>query len=137
LSLALDGESGQGLILIDTPGISPADGSELAELREFFAARAEIEKHLVLRSDASSADMLHMVARFSGLAPSRLLFTGMDEAIRVTPVIETLMRTGIPATFAGTGQQIPEDLEEVDAGRLARAVWALASDEKFAQTAAA
>jgi flagellar biosynthesis GTPase FlhF len=137
LNLVLNAESQQGLVLIDTPGISPADRSELAELQDFFTARPEIEKHLVLRSDASSADMLHMISRFSGLRPSRLLFTGMDEAIRMAPVIETLIRGGIPATFAGTGQQIPEDLEEVNAARLARAVWASATDEKLAQAAAA
>jgi flagellar biosynthesis GTPase FlhF len=52
-------------------------------------------------------------------------------------VIETLIRGKIPATFAGTGQQIPEDLEEVNAGELARAVWASANGEKLARTAAA
>src|SRR6202034_3270781 len=55
LSLAQSGEDWKGLVLIDTPGISPADRSELSELKDFFAARPEIEKHLVLRADASSA----------------------------------------------------------------------------------
>lgn len=124
LTLALNGEGWKGLALIDTPGISPADRDELSDLMSFLGGRPEIETHLVLRADASFADMLHMISRFSGLKPSRLLFTGMDEAIGVAPVIEALMRAGIPATFAGTGQQIPEDLEEVGAERLARAVWA-------------
>jgi flagellar biosynthesis protein FlhF len=143
LNLVLNGNVWKGLCLIDTPGISPADRTELGELKDFFAARQEIEKHLVLRADASSADMLHMISRFSGLTPSRLLFTGMDEAIRATPVIEALIRGGIPATFAGTGQQIPEDLEEVNANRLARTVWAAApgssggSEAKFARATAA
>jgi flagellar biosynthesis GTPase FlhF len=60
----------------------------------------------------------------------------MDEAIGTVSMIETLIRAEIPATFAGTGQQIPQDLEEVNAGRLARAVWPSA-DEKLAQAAAA
>jgi len=147
LSLALAGEEWKGLVLIDTPGISPANRSEFAELKEFFAGWPEIEKHLVLRADASSADMLHMMSRFSGLMPSRLLFTGMDEAIRLGPAVEALIRAGIPATFAGTGQQMPEDLEEVSADRLARAVWTTAApvpaanahvaNAHFAQTAAA
>jgi flagellar biosynthesis GTPase FlhF len=142
LNLALSGESWKGLALIDTPGISPADRNELGELKHFFATRSEIEKHLVLRADSSSADMLHMVTRFSDLAPSRLLFTGMDEAIGVASVIEALILGGIPATFAGTGQQIPQDLEEMNAGSLARRVWASASaaavtNDNFARAAAA
>jgi flagellar biosynthesis GTPase FlhF len=123
LNLALNGEGWKGLTLIDTPGISLADRNELGELKSFFAARSEIEKHLVLRSDASSADMVYMMSRFSGLTPSRLLFTGMDEAVQTASAVEALIRGGIPATFAGTGQQIPESLEEVNADRLARAAW--------------
>lgn len=142
LSLAQGAEGRKGLVLIDTPGISPADRSEFSELKDFFAARPEIEKHLVLRADASSADMLHMMSRFAGLAPSRMLFTGMDEAIRLGPAIEALIRGGIPATFTGTGQQIPEDLEEASAEKLARAVWTAAvpvpaPSAPFTQTAAA
>jgi len=68
--------------------------------------------------------MLHTMSRFAALAPSRVFFAGMDEAISVAPMIEALIRGGIPATFAGTGQQIPEDLEEVNADQLARAAWA-------------
>jgi flagellar biosynthesis GTPase FlhF len=142
LNFALNGEDCKGLVLIDTPGLSPADRGEFSELKDFFAARPEIEKHLVLRADASSADMLHMISRFCGLAPSRLLFTGMDEAIRLGPATEALIRGGIPATFTGTGQQIPEDLEEASADKLARAVWTAvvpvpATSAHFAQTAAA
>jgi flagellar biosynthesis GTPase FlhF len=143
LNLALNGEGWKGLVLIDTPGISPADRDELGEFRSFFAARPEIEKHLVLRADAGFADIVHMMSRFSGLTPSRLLFTGLDEAVSVVPAIEALIRGGIPATFAGTGQQIPEDLEEVKADRLSRAVWAgmgqfaAATNGKLARTASA
>ena len=142
LNLALTGDNWKGLVLIDTPGISPADRSEFSELKDFFTARPEIEKHLVLRADASSADMVHMMSRFSVLTPSRILVTGMDEAIRVAPVIEGLILGGIPATFAGTGQQIPQDLEEVNAERLANAIWAAGgavsqvTEGKYAQAAA-
>jgi flagellar biosynthesis protein FlhF len=123
LHLALNGDQWKGLILIDTPGLAAGDAKELAEFGRFLGGRAEMEKHLVLRADTRSADMLHMVSRFAGLQPSRLLFTGMDEAVSVGPMVDVLMRAGIPATFAGTGQRIPDDLEEVDAARLAGAVW--------------
>jgi flagellar biosynthesis protein FlhF len=124
LNLALNGEGWRGLALIDTPGISPADRNELREFGQFFTARPDIEKHLVLRADATSADMLNVISRFSSLAPTRLLFTSLDEACSASGMIETLIRSGIPAAFSGTGQQIPEDLEEVDAERLARSGWA-------------
>jgi len=123
LNLALNGENWRGLSLIDTPGLSPADRNEMAEFRSFFAARPEIEKHLVLRADTNLADIASMISRFEGLEPSRLLFTGMDETLRMTSVTETLIRSGIPGTFFGTGQRIPEDIEEISPERLAQALW--------------
>jgi flagellar biosynthesis protein FlhF len=127
LRVALKSDVGKQLRLIDTPGISVADRIEYREFAEFFAARPEIEKHLVLRAEATSADMLGMIARFSGLTPSRLLFTGLDEASSRAPMLETLIRSRIPVAFTGTGQQIPADLEEANAERLAGSVWGWSS----------
>lgn len=120
LDLVLNGDSWKGLVLIDTPGISPAEKNELSEFNRFFGAHPEIERHLTLRASATSADMLLVIARFSSLAPTRLLFTGLDEISSSTPMTETLIRCGIPAALGGTGQQIPDDLTEMDAERLAR-----------------
>ncbi len=127
LNLALNGEEWKGLSLIDTPGIAPADRNELDELSGFFANHAEIEKHLVLRADTGSDDMLHMISRFSALKPTHLFFTSLDEAVSSVPMIETLIRSGIPAQFAGTGQSVSDDLELVNADRLARKAWTVAT----------
>ena len=120
LHLALNGEAWKGLTLIDTAGISPSDQGELRELQAFLARREEIEKHLVLRADACSADMRNVISRFAPLRPSRLLFTGTDETLSLLPMVETLMSSGIPATFLCCGQVIPDDLKEVNANELAQ-----------------
>jgi len=119
----LERDDWHGLTLIDTPGISPSDQTELMQIRTLLSVCPRAETHLVLRSDMNAADMLYTIDRFSALAPSRLLFTGLDEAVRVTPVIETLIRSQIPATFAGTGPRVPQDIQELSGERLARAVW--------------
>lgn len=123
LELALAGDPWKGLVLLDTPGISPAEGNEMREFARFFSARPEIEIHLVLRAGATSADMLDVISRFSDLKPTRLLFTGLDEALSAAPMVECLIRSGIPAVWAGVGQQIPDDLARMDAERLARSAW--------------
>jgi flagellar biosynthesis GTPase FlhF len=120
LHLALAGERWKGLVLIETPGA--AEGQEMEAMGKFFA-REEIERHLVLRADASSADMQYMLTRFAPVRPSRLLFTGVDEAVGLGAAVETMVRSGIPAALLGTGAQIPGDLEEADAAKLARAAW--------------
>lgn len=129
LNLALNGDPWRGLVLIDTPGFSPSSQGDLNEMGRFFASRQEVEKHLVLRADARTADTLHMISRFAELKPSRLLFTGMDEATTAGSLVDALMGVGIAATFLGTGPQIPDDLEEADAMRLARSVWAAGTSE--------
>jgi flagellar biosynthesis protein FlhF len=137
LSLALNGDGWKGLALIDTPGISLADSAGIAEFARFFSRRAGIEKHLVLRADARSADMLHAVSRFSGLDPTRLLFTGVEEALSLGGMVDTLIRSRIPAVFAGTGQEIPGDLEEIDTAGLARLVCGESGDARGGQKALA
>jgi flagellar biosynthesis protein FlhF len=116
LHRALVGDAWRGLVLIEAAG-------DVAAMAKFFARREEIERHLVLRADARSADMQYMVTRFAPVRPGRLLFTGVDEASDLRAVAETLVRSGIPATFLGTGPRIPGDLEEADTAKLARGAW--------------
>lgn len=137
LGLALNGESWKGLILIDTPGMSLADQNELAEISRFFAGRQEVEKHLVLRGDARTTDSLGMVSRFGGIGLTRLMFAGMDESTLTGPAVEVAIRSGIPITFLGTGQQIPDDLEEAAASGLALAIWSSGVGSNEPQTKAA
>jgi flagellar biosynthesis GTPase FlhF len=123
LSLAMHGEQWKGLVLIDTPGSVTGDKQEMEGMRKFFSRRAEIERHLVIRAEANSADMRFMVDKFAAIQPTRLLFTGLDETRGLGAAANTTIRSGIPATFFGTGGRIPEDLEEVDVERLVRSLW--------------
>jgi flagellar biosynthesis protein FlhF len=122
LSLSLNGDGWKGLVLIDTPGISASSRSELEMLGSFLARRADLQRHLVLRSDARSADIAHMVSRFSPVSPTHLLFTGTEETLTTGAMVEAILTTGLACTFAGTGPSVPDDLEELDIPRLARSV---------------
>jgi len=124
LNLALEGDRWKGLVLIDTPGSICDERQEMDGMAKFFARRAHIERHLVLRAEARSADMQYMVSRYASIRPSRLLFTGVDEVRGLGAAADTMIRTGIAATFFGTGPQIPEHLEEVSIPKLARSLWA-------------
>lgn len=124
LNLALQGERWKGLILIDTPGLGHGDRHELEGMTKFLARRTDIETHFVLRAEARSADMQYMLSRYAPIRPSRLLFTGVDEVRGLGAAADTMIRSGIAATFFGTGPQIPDDLEEVSVPKLARSLWA-------------
>ncbi len=124
LNLALQGERWKGLVLIDTPAFGSGDGIEIEEMARFFHRRTDIETHLVLRAEACSADMEYMVSHYTPVRLSRLLFTGVDEVRGLGAAAGTMIRSGLGATFFGTGNRIPEDLEEVSIPRLTRSLWA-------------
>ena len=68
--------------------------------------------------------MRYMLSRFAAMQPSRLLFTGVDEARSLGAAVDAMIGSGIAATFFGTGPQIPDDLEEVSVPKVARSLWA-------------
>lgn len=123
LNLTLQGDGRKGLVLIDTSGLVLSEPREMEAMKYFFTRHTDIEKHLVLRADARSADMKYMRTRFSGLQPNRLLFTGVDEAQGLGAAADLMIGSGIPATFFGTGSRIPEDLEDVSAAKLVGSLW--------------
>ncbi len=111
LASALSESRNHGLVFIDTPGYGPQDMDAAGELADFFAGRPDIDRHLVLRIDMKSADLRRAVERFSVFGPGKLIFTGLDEAESQGAVFGESVRAGMPVSFLGTGQQIPEDLE--------------------------
>jgi flagellar biosynthesis protein FlhF len=124
LNLAMQGDRWKGLSLIDTPGLVASDRREMEAMTKFFARRTDIERHLVIRAEARSADMRYILAQFASVQPSRLLFTGVDEARGLGAAADTMIHSGIAGSFFGTGPQIPDDLEEVNVAKLARSLWA-------------
>jgi SRP54-type protein, GTPase domain len=124
LDLVLQGERWKGLILIDTPGCACSDRHEMDSMARFFSRRTGIERHLVIRAEARSADIQNMLSRYAAIQPSRLLFTGLDEVKGLGAAADTILRSGIGATFFGTGPRIPDDIEEVSIAKLARSLWA-------------
>ena len=110
------------LTLIDTSGYGPADLDDAADLAAYFSLHPEINVHLVLRADGKSADSISAVNRYSHFGVSRLIFTGLDEVASFGSLFTTVVKTGIPVSFLGTGQRIPEDLELASATRLVQLV---------------
>jgi flagellar biosynthesis protein FlhF len=110
------------LTLIDTSGYSPAELDDASDLAAYLSARPEIHVHLVLRADSKTADSVHAVQRFSHFGVSRVIFTGMDEVASYGSIYSSLVQSGLPVSFLGTGQRIPEDLEPAVASRIVRLV---------------
>ena len=107
------------LTLIDTAGKSPRDTSSILELAAALPDLPPLEVHIVIPAAASAAAIDELVARFRPLAPSRLLFTKLDEVDVPTELAIAPVRTGLPITWITTGQAVPEDIEEPTTARVA------------------
>lgn len=107
-----------GLTIIDTPGCSRADDHVLAGLAFLLGNHPEVETQLVLRADRKVEDNISAAARFSILAPKRLIVTALDETTDYRDIEKLASAAALPLSFLGTGQRIPDDLEPASRARL-------------------
>ncbi|HMG54405.1 MAG TPA: hypothetical protein VK601_13005 [Kofleriaceae bacterium] len=105
------------LTLIDTAGRSPRDGAAIAELAGHLVG-LDLEIHLVIPAGSTPAQVDELVSRYAALAPTRLLFTKLDECDRAPELALAPPRTGLPITWVTTGQAVPEDIEQPTAARV-------------------
>jgi flagellar biosynthesis protein FlhF len=103
--------------LIDTPGFSASDGDEIEDL-----ARAvqdlPIEVYLVVPAYVSLVVAQRIFQRFAKLKPAKLLFTHVDAVEGTASLIELATKSGLPLSFFGTGQQVPEDIQQASKAAL-------------------
>jgi flagellar biosynthesis protein FlhF len=88
----------------------------LAGLKDSYGS---IETHLVLSATTRMQDLRRTVARYIACAPSRLLFTKLDETEEYGNLFELAYQTTLPLSYWSNGQRVPEDFEPADSARLA------------------
>jgi flagellar biosynthesis protein FlhF len=108
-------------LLVDTAGRSASDEMSRDMLR-VLASRSDVRTHLVVSADTPLATMRRVMERFELAKPSRLVLTKVDEADSLGPVIQLLRECGLPVSYLGTGQNVPEDLQPATPRALA--AWA-------------
>ena len=106
------------LTLIDTAGRSPRDTAAIEELAGALSQLPKIEVHLVIPAASSTAAIDELANRYRSLAPSRLLFTKLDEVERVPELATAPSRTRLSITWVTTGQAVPEDIEQPTSARV-------------------
>ncbi len=110
------------VILIDTPGGSQFNDKMLSELKDFVTAAAPDEVHLVLSVNAKPSDMKHAIRRFRARKNMRLLLTKFDETLTFGSVVGVVRDAEIPISYLTFGQEVPEDIEPANAGKIAKLV---------------
>lgn len=112
LAQAIEVNSENGAVLIDTPGAGGGDLEMLGVVANCLAGRTDAEKHLVLPATMRFRDLRRCARRYAAFQPDRLLFTHLDETDCFGPVCSAALWCGLALAFYSGGQQIPEDLDE-------------------------
>ncbi len=107
------------LVLMDTAGRSPRDEVRIRELRAFLDEAAADEVHLVLSGVTGSRTLVQTAERFATAKPTALILTKLDEATSLGNVLPLLRSGGLPLSYVTNGQNVPDDIETANAGRLA------------------
>ena len=118
VSQLLEGHPEAGMILIDTPGLSPGDMASASEFAAVLARNPEIDVQLVLPATMSPRDMRAAFTRFRPFLPARIAITHTDTAISSRAAIGIALMHELPLSFCGTGPRIPEDVAEISVERL-------------------
>ena len=118
---------GLDLVLMDTAGRSPRDEIKLQELKSFLNEAGADEVHLVLSSVVGSRTLEHTARRFAAVGTTALILTKLDEATGLGNLLPLLRTSRLPLSYLTNGQNVPDDIETAEGGRLARLVLAMES----------
>jgi len=118
---------GLDLVLMDTAGRSPRDEIKLQELKSFLNEAGADEVHLVLSSVVGSRTLEQTARRFAAVGTTALILTKLDEATGLGNLLPLLRTSRLPLSYLTNGQNVPDDIETAEAGRLARLILAMES----------
>ncbi|MBV2132294.1 flagellar biosynthesis protein FlhF [Pseudomonas sp. MAP12] len=129
--------AGKRLVIIDTIGMSQRDQRLIGQIAQLGGAGHAVRLMLLLNA-ASHGDTLEEVVstyqRAARAAGSRLddcIVTKSDEAARLGPVLDILIRHNLRLHYLSSGQQVPEDLHPAAAPALVRQALAASQVSPF------
>ena len=115
---------GKQWVIIDTVGMSQRDQRVIEQIAHLQGGRSRVRLVLLLNA-ASQPETLEEVvlryrqaARAAGAELDDCIITKQDEAGRLAPVLDIVMRHGMRVLFGSYGQQVPEDMAIASADTL-------------------
>lgn len=100
------------VILIDTAGRSPKDEMAISAIKDYIKSINfhSIDVFLVVSAGTKKSDLNHISEKYSMLNYKYLLFTKLDETIRLGSVIDSLYHLKKPLSYVAFGQDVPKHI---------------------------
>ncbi len=106
------------LVLIDTAGMSQADVRLSEQFHQLQHGSPEIRPYLVMSANTQLAALNETIKNFSKVKLAGGIVTKLDESASLGGIITTAIRHKLPLSYCGTGQRVPEDLQQAKNHRL-------------------
>jgi flagellar biosynthesis protein FlhF len=113
----------KSIVLVDTPGYSPAELEGLKEIASCLERLPNKQVHLVLPASMKRADLARTIRDYAALQSDYLLFTKLDETESQGAILSAALEAGKPLSYFANGQNIPEDIEPAQARTLLASVF--------------
>lgn len=106
------------LVLIDTAGLSPKDPrrEEVLDVLKL----DKVARVLVLQASGQLEAMEETAGAFRTGQPLNTILSKTDEAVKIAPALDVLIRHQLVLQGLTTGQRVPEDWADVDKAQLVR-----------------
>jgi flagellar biosynthesis protein FlhF len=108
--------AGKRMVLIDTAGIAQRDG-RAAELLDMLGHRA-IRKLLVLNAASQGETIEDVMNAYRAGTCAGVVLSKIDEAVKLGPALDALIRNKIKVLAVANGQRVPEDWHRLTAHAL-------------------
>jgi flagellar biosynthesis protein FlhF len=105
-------------MLVDTAGRSPGDQVAL-ELFGVFGTWTQARTHLVVPASTTPDALERLADAYAVARPTRVVFTKVDEAGGLAPLMAVLRRRDLVVSYLTNGQRVPEDLARATPALLA------------------
>ncbi|SEL45371.1 flagellar biosynthesis protein FlhF [Roseateles sp. YR242] len=99
--------SGKKMVLIDTAGTAQRD-SRTAELLDMLAHKS-IKRLLVVNSAQQGETIEDVVQAWRGSEAQGVILSKIDEAVKLAPALDTVIRHKLRVIGVANGQRVPED----------------------------
>ncbi|TCT15084.1 flagellar biosynthesis protein FlhF [Natranaerovirga pectinivora] len=120
LEEAIDEFSDKDIILIDTAGRSHKNEMQFEEINKLIQTVEEKEVFLVLSATTKYKDLIKITETYSLVSNYKLIFTKLDETTCYGNILNIKKRTGANLSYATFGQNVPDDIGEIDVQEIAK-----------------
>lgn len=97
------------MVLIDTVGMGQRDKA-VAEQAAMLHAAGDVRRLLLLNATARGDTLDDVVRAYNGPDLAGCVFTKVDEAVSLAPVLDVAVRNELDVFYVANGQRVPEDL---------------------------